>query len=196
MKISAKILVLMQLPFLLLLPSQNSQASLITNGGFETGDLTGWTCRFAFFCQAVPSGVGAAPPAHSGDYLFGGNTFRFDGILAQEFATVAGQGYELSFFSIVLPGDEGMFFKYEVDGIEGRPAQVGDWLNTTANFFASSNTTTIRFIFSTDEPGQGPVGLDDIFVERVGPILVSIPPSLALFSLALAVLGWSRRKYR
>ena len=67
------------------------KANLITNGGFETGDFTGWTAN------VVGGGVGGtfegiAP--HSGNF----QAIAFSGSISQSVATTNGAFYTIDFF--------------------------------------------------------------------------------------------------
>ena len=67
--------------------------NIVTNGGFETGDFTGWT-------QSGNTGFTGVDnsSAHSGNFgAFSGPTETL-GFLSQTLNTVAGMTYELSFF--------------------------------------------------------------------------------------------------
>ena len=66
---------------------------IVVNGGFETGDLTGWTNTG----DTSFTGVDGSNP-HSGSFeLFSGPTSS-DGFLDQILPTVAGQAYDVSFW--------------------------------------------------------------------------------------------------
>src|ERR1700730_10015968 len=67
--------------------------NIVTNGGFETGDFTGWT-------QSGNTGFTGVDTdsAHSGNFgAFSGPTGS-EGFLSQTLNTVAGMAYDLSFF--------------------------------------------------------------------------------------------------
>jgi hypothetical protein len=69
---------------------------LIENGGFETGDITGWSLQLP---GAANAGVAAIYPA-SGTYAMlyhGGNANSSGSILTQTFAPTAGGTYRLAF---------------------------------------------------------------------------------------------------
>jgi len=71
-----------------------ANANLITNGGFETGDFTGWTTGANSFPQSV-----VTSPVHSGTFAaeIAGYS-RNPNTLSQTVTTTAGQEYLLSFW--------------------------------------------------------------------------------------------------
>src|SRR5438874_1567191 len=74
-----------------------ASANLITNGGFETGDFTGWTRR-GERSDVFGSFNGIAP--HSGNFqaaLHGSPQFDLQAI-AQTLATTSGQSYIIDFW--------------------------------------------------------------------------------------------------
>jgi hypothetical protein len=68
-----------------------AKANLITNGGFETGDFTGWT-----FSNAVVVGMFAGVPPHSGSFEA---ELGAPAVISQSVATTPGQSYTIDFFA-------------------------------------------------------------------------------------------------
>lgn len=97
MKIKSTIL-FAGLSALVAITSVSAKADLITNGGFETGDFTGWVLQH----EAFPFAVGSAPsfPVHSGNFAAQIAGFDFDqNVLTQAIVgSVAGQTYTLTFW--------------------------------------------------------------------------------------------------
>jgi hypothetical protein len=75
--------------------------NLITNGGFETGDFTGWTIGYA----ATNPDIDIFGIPHSGSYAaeFGQATEQYDSI-SQTLTTQAGSTYTLGFWLYNSPG--------------------------------------------------------------------------------------------
>ena len=67
--------------------------NIVTNGGFETGDFTGWTQSGDTGFTGVSTGI-----ANSGDYAGFFGPVGDLGYLSQNLNTVAGMSYDLSFF--------------------------------------------------------------------------------------------------
>lgn len=79
------------LTFALLIVACRGNAATIVNGGFETGDLTGWTLSGS----ADFIGIGSFFP-HSGTYALEAGPVGSLGFVSQSIATVPGADYQLS----------------------------------------------------------------------------------------------------
>jgi VPDSG-CTERM motif len=75
-----------------------AKANQITNPGFETGNLTGWTLNPGF----LPIGTFGGISPHSGS--FQAFTAAGSGVLGQSFATTVGQSYTVSFWAATTTG--------------------------------------------------------------------------------------------
>jgi hypothetical protein len=87
---------------------KSARANAIVNGGFETGDFTGWTvtggpCEFVLSSiggQSICTGIdaGTDPGAHSGNDAAYLGQYGSLGTLSQTVATTAGATYDLEFW--------------------------------------------------------------------------------------------------
>src|SRR5690349_18267463 len=76
-------------------PYRVSAQELIVNGGFETGDFSGWTTSGNFTFSSV---VNSPALAHSGNDLGSFGPVGSLGFITQTALTTAGQNYTLSFW--------------------------------------------------------------------------------------------------
>jgi hypothetical protein len=172
-----------------LLASTVAHANLITNGGFETGDFSGWTTSI----DPVFDGVDTAAPQAGTFAAFFGNP---DGTstISQTLATASGTTYSVSFWLMAEPDVTGAAapnsFSFDWNG---NPRAV--LLNTAPfgytefQFFitASSASTTLDFSFSNTPAFWD---FDSVDVSAVVPE----PTSLALVLGALGGLLTVKRR--
>ena len=168
-----------------------ARADLVTNGGFETGDFTGWTQTGNTSFNGVQA-PGPGPTVHSGNAsAFFGPIGSLGGI-SQNLATTAGTQYRIDLF--LLP-----------DG--GTPSAFsvtfgGTTLTSLTNLAASSSFIQFTFLATAtsantvlglnfrDDPGF--MFLDDVSVNNV-----PLPAALPLFATGLGALGllsWRRKR--
>ncbi|HLI11724.1 MAG TPA: PEP-CTERM sorting domain-containing protein [Alphaproteobacteria bacterium] len=175
-----------------------AHADLITNGGFETGDFTGWTRGG----NLGATFVGNSPNApHSGNFAAELGPVGSDGTLAQTFATIIGDTYQVSYWHIynaaaTPPSDFSVTFNGTTLFSEANvnPPSPLTWTQYTFDVIASLASSTLQFAFRNDPSYQG---LDDVSVTDLGtPGTVPEPSSLALFGAALAGFGFMARRRR
>jgi hypothetical protein len=170
-----------------------AQANLITNPGFETGDLTGWTVTgnvgFAGV-QPVPEYV------HAGTYsaFFGG--FLNPDALSQGFITAPNATLEIGFWlSNEISLDPSIFFNAVSVVLNGAPLysliESDNFDYTQFSFSATGSATGFNTLSFTGVHNQAFFGLDDVSV-----VVASVPEpaSLALLGMGLAGLAAVRRR--
>jgi hypothetical protein len=169
-----------------------ARANLVVNGGFETGNFSGWT--------AVPAAIGSsfgviAEYPHSGTYsAFFGGIFPGDyDAIYQELPTVAGQSYTLDFWLLNNGGPSNDFQVYWNGNLiqDNLNAQPFPYTEFTYTQMATSSTTQLLF-----QGYQVPSAffLDDV---SVTPSAVPEPTSVVLLGAGVVgAWGYSRRRRR
>lgn len=175
-----------------------AKADLVVNGGFETGDLTGWSCSApSGTCEAITPTFGT----HSGSFSFYGfNNSSIFGTLFQSIATTVGDSYSLSFWAATNNISSVNQFEYEIDGgpVTAITPALLSYDQITASFVAISSATTIEFFYET-QSGSGALYLDDVSVVDTtaavpGPVVGAGLPGLILVSGGLLAWRLRRRK--
>jgi hypothetical protein len=163
--------------------SASANANLVTNGGFETGNFSGWALGGN---TGFISLQGSA--AHSGNFGFHAGPVGSDGTLSQTLTTAAGATYELDFW---LRNDNGPVndFTATIDGNQALAltnSSSFSYTHVVYDFVASSNSTVLQFAFRQDPSFWD---LDDVAVNAVPE-----PATLGIFGLSLLGLGAVRRR--
>ncbi|MGI9087984.1 MAG: hypothetical protein ACR2HH_09635 [Chthoniobacterales bacterium] len=169
---------------LLCLSAAPAVHSQVINGGFETGDLTGWTV-------VDPDGyiaIGSDPAfAHSGNYHLNLGSGPALGSLSQDLSTAAGSTYSLSFWlandSSVPPNEFDVFWDGNLVFSLTNVAVFPYTNYSIPNLVASGSSTTLEFRNRNDADF---FRLDDIQVDVV-PEMSTLP--LVLLGLGLVSLG-------
>ncbi len=174
----------------LVLGSTGARADLIVNGGFETGDFSGWTLTG----NTGFTGVTGSPYAHSGNYGAYLGPVGSLGYLSQDIATDPGCDYDLSFWLRNDGGTPNAFQALIDNGVAYAfvNRDAFDWVNISLLFTATGSTTNIAFGYQ-----QNPAyfGLDDISVV-MSDTCVPEPASLTLLGLGGLALAVRRLRKR
>ncbi len=113
--------------------------NIVTNPGFETGNLVGWTANIDWNFWQVP---------HTGTYSAGtGDCIQICGNIYQDLATVNGQSYSFSFWYLKNPNNG---FKVLWGGSAvvniANETRSPIWTQIILNETATSTSTRIEFI--------------------------------------------------
>lgn len=144
--------------FLVLAASaQADSIQLIVNGGFETGDLTGWTVRSeanSFGGFSVISGD-AAPlselptpgPASGTYYAVADQTGPTAAVLSQSFTVAPGAASVILSFDMFTNNYEGSVTTGALDYTQGVQFATADLLTGTANAFSTAPSDVLENFF-------------------------------------------------
>ena len=172
--------------FFFLVSAAVASPFLVTNGGFETGDFTGWTQSGNTGNTSV---VNDPLYAHTGSYSAWFGPVGSLGYISQTLATTPGGQYLISFWLL----DSGQPNELQV---QWGGNTLFDQLNVPDQGYtlysllttATSPSTTLTLGFQND---VSYFVLDDVSVSPVPE-----PATLSLFAAGLAGLGLVRRKLR
>jgi hypothetical protein len=166
--------------------------NLVSNCGFETGDLTNWTPNAAFL--SFPGFNHITTNANSGSDALSIGNFDNEPLasLSQTIADVSGQTYTASFYAYDggFGGDANAFFEAAING-----TQEVLLIDTVAAYtpfsftFVGTGSDTLTFSAQTN-PSEW--FLDDVTV--LGPSATPEPSSFLLFGTGLLSLVRFRRK--
>jgi hypothetical protein len=165
--------------------------ALVQNGGFETGDWTGWTFSNDGYSSVVASETGISP--HSGNYFEALGAELSPGYLSQTLQTTANHSYLLSLWlnsPTVRGGNTPNEFSVSWNGNtlfdQSNISPISGWTNLQFIVTATSNSTVLQF-GERDDPWY--LGLDEVSVTPI-PAATFQPTMVARTNKTLQ-FGWN-----
>jgi hypothetical protein len=163
----------------------SASADFVINGGFETGDFTGWTLSGNTSFTGVTTGN-----AHGGRWAAFSGPDGSLGELSQYIATTPGMTYTLTYFLRSdgrSPNEFRATFGDKTVDLTDLPAF--GYTRESLAFTATDRSTLVRFDFRND---NGVFFLDDVSVSVV-PEPGALVPSAVGFSLLFLWARWRGR---
>ncbi|MFI5116070.1 MAG: PEP-CTERM sorting domain-containing protein [Terriglobales bacterium] len=170
--------------------------NLLTNGSFETGDLSGWTLGGVSGTIVVTGPFSYYSGAEDGSWYVGLGPVGGDGTLSQTFSDTPGTHYTFSFW-FASAGDNPSDFSAYWDGTQllslTNPNTGVNWTQFSFDV-VGTGSDTVQFNFR-DDPAW--LALDNISVGTGPPPTTPEPSSLLLLGSGLLTVGGViRRKFR
>lgn len=166
-------------------------AELVTNGGFETGDLSGWTHSGGFAGVQCP---GPSFAVNSGNCSYFDGNIGANSVLSQIVATVSGQSYDYSFW-LQSDGRTPNSFTASLGGVVlaslSNVAAAG-YTHFAGTVVAASSNATLSFGFRND---PGFLFFDDVSLVS-GAAAIPEPASWALMLAGFMGAGAAIRANR
>jgi|SRR6516165_2016631 hypothetical protein len=173
-----------------------AKANLISNGGFETGNFTGWTTGVDGTTGAVTGTFNSTSP-HSGNFqaVFNGVAFLTGTAFAQQtLTTTPGTNYSLDFFlavGAVAHNPPGVFVQFGDSTVFSQLFFGGSrYTEYTFDVTSSTASTLLKFGFFVN---SATFYLDDVSVTRPGAV-PDCGSTVSLLGFALLGLAAFRRK--
>lgn len=169
--------------------------NLVTNGGFETGDFTGWTLSGNMANPGTDWGVDNTDP-HSGTYEAFFGAVGSPIFLKQTLATTVGQTYTINFWLDQTVDPNGPYHNYFTASFEGTTIDAlsnivaQPYTEYTFTEKATSASSVLQFSFQN---GAGFFDIDDISVSPKSSTIPE-PSSLILIAPGLAALYFLRKR--
>ncbi len=165
-----------------------ASADLVFNGGFETGDFTGWILSG----NPIPGTVDTANP-HSGNYAADLIAAGSPSFIEQLLPTTSGTRYRLTYFLNVSADSTGgpVEFMAQVNGVtvfDQASIPPQPYASYSFPFLGTGTSTDLMFGFRND---PGSFFLDDI---SVAPVPEPSSLWLGFLAAAFAILAICRRQ--
>ena len=172
-----------------------AQADLVTNGGFETGDFTGWSRFGNPGFTAVQGNFGGVDPTSGASHAYFGPVGSIGGIY-QSLAAFAGTTIQVSFMLHNFGGTPNSF-SATLDGIDLVPSLVNagafNYTLFTGTVTVANDSPELRFSFV-----QNPSFflLDEVSANNINVVPLPAPVLMGMGGLAAAGLVGAVRRRR